>query len=330
MNSRVLAASVLLLICFGLVSCGAPGGSPPPGRVYRVGIAPWILDDHHKKIVNAFISSLENSGFNSKSNLDVKIQDASGSARAEDEILREFVRWKADLIFALTADGALSAKSISGDIPVVFADVAYPMELGLVERLEFSSNQTVGIRCYVPLEEQLAFLMRMVPGEVRRLGVCLRAGDPDARLFLDEMRELAIKQGTEVMRIEVSDAASLSRVLSDAGASVDAFYLSCDDLMQGAGARLVVDAASRRGVPVLSCGMAAVEKGALGGVVVDEELAGQMAAAHAAQILGGRSPTSLLTLTVSPPSLVVNQRAARALGIRIPPSFMGEDVHVIE
>jgi ABC-type uncharacterized transport system substrate-binding protein len=55
-----------------------------------------------------------------------------------------------------------------------------------------------------------------------------------------------------------------------------------------------------------------------------------MAASHAAQILGGRTPTSLQTLTAGPPKLLVNRSAARILGVRIPPTFLGEDVQVYE
>lgn len=314
-----------------LAGCGRMAAeSDPFGRTYRVGIAPWVVGSAQKKSIDAFLAALENAGYSSNSNLEVKIEDAGGSAKTQERIVGDFAGWKADLIYVLGAQGAKIAKAAPGDIPVVFSGVAYPLELGIVERLEFSSNQLVGIRSYIPIEEQMAFLARMSPVEIRRIGVCLRSGDPDSRLFWEEIRAMAMKQGAEVARIEVTDIPALMKGLSDAGSNVDAFYLSCDDLMQGPGASAVIDFASRRGIPILSCGMTAVEKGALAGAVADDALMGRMAGVQAAQILSGRTPTSLQTLTISPSVLVVNRVAAQRHGIRIPSAFMGEDVRVYE
>lgn len=325
----------MILGALVLSACGSTGGGESPGRavggkVYRVGVAPWVMDAHQKKVVESFLAGLEELGYNPNTNLEVKILDAGGSLPAQEQIVRDLTAWQADLIYAMTAEGALAAKSNSAEIPVVFSGVAYPQKLGLVERLEFSATNAVGIRGYIPLEEQMAFLFRLVPREIKRLVVCLRSGDPDSRQFLKEIRDLALKQNIDVVRIEVSDLQSLERGLADAGSAADAFYLCCDDLMQGAGAQVVIGYATPRGIPTLSCGTRGVEKGALAGAVVDEESSGRMAAAQAAQILSGRTPTSLQTLTASPPRLVVNRTAARGLGVRIPPTFLGEEVHVYE
>lgn len=320
------------MVAAGVGGCagGGTAGDTPFGRVYRIGIAPWMMDGKQKKVVESFLGGLDEAGYSTRTNVEVKIADAGGSSSRQEQVIRELVSWQADLIYAMTAEGAQIAKANSGDVPVVFSEVGFPLQLGLVERLEFSSNQMVGIRSYIPMEEQMAFLSRLVPREIRRIDVCLRAGDPDSKLFLDEIRDLALKQGAEVVRIEVSNVANLERSLGEFGSTADAFYLSCDDLMQADGARSVIDYASRRGIPVLSCGMRAVEKGALAGAVVDEEAAARMAAAQAAQILGGRTPTSLQTLTAGPPNLLVNRPAARVMGLRIPPTFLGEEVHVYE
>lgn len=325
------AAVLLGVLALGTIGCGGrETGGVPFGRVYRVGIAPWVMDAQQKKVVDAFLGALDEAGYSSKTNLEVKISDAGGSDRAQEQILREFSAWQADAIYTMMSAGTLAAKSQPADIPVVFSGVAYPLQLGLVERLEFSSNQLAGIRSYIPMEEQMAFILRLVPKEIRRMVVCLNAVDPDSRMFLKEIQKLASKQGMEVVRVEVTSVPNLERNLTEVGSGVDAFYLSCDMLMQGAGARVVIDWASRRNIPILSCGMRAVEQGALAGAVVDEEAAGRMAGGQAAQILGGRMPTSLQTLTAGPPRLVVNRSAARALGVRIPQTFLGEDVHVYE
>lgn len=327
-----LLAAALMSGCAWM---GDDGGSGPigSGRVYRIGIAPWVLDAQQKKTIDAFLGALDQAGYNPNSNLEVKIEDAGGNLRAQEQILQEFVRWQADLIYVSTAEGARTAQDVAGaahDIPVVFSGVAHPLELGLVDRLEFSAGHLVGIRSYVPVEEQMAFLARLVPRDIRRIVVCLRVAEPDSRLSLEEIRALAVKQGIEVLRIEASDVDGLTRGLAELNSSVDAFYLSCDDLMQSAGAQVVIDYAARRDLPVLSCGVRGVHRGALAGAVVDEELMGRMAGSHAARILGGRAPTSLQTLTPNPPQLVVNRSSARSLGIRIPPAFLGEEVQVYE
>ncbi len=302
----------------------------PSDRVYRIGVAPWMMDKPQKKSVEVFLAVLEKSGYSAKANLEIKVDDAAGNERVQEQIIRDFVDWNADLIYVLSAQGALIAQETAKDIPIVFSGVGYPQELGLVERLEFSGNQMVGVRSYVPVEEQMAFLGRLVSQDIRRLGVCFRTDDDDSRLFLDEIRALASKQGIALMRIEAQDAGSFRRLLAQEGPGADALYLGCDDLMQGAGAAVAVDFAAPRGIPILSCGSNAVSKGALAGAVVDEEQSAQLAAGHAIQILDGRRPTSLQTLTVSTPRLLVNSGAARALRIRMPQVFMGEEVHVIE
>lgn len=317
------------------VSCSRVSAGPnSPGpfqRAYRVGIAPWVLDKQHGKNVDAFLAALASAGYTPNVNLEVKIVDAVGNAATQAGVIRDFAGWPADMIYVLTAEGSKIAREVSPDVPMVFSDVAYPLEHGLVERLEFSANKSVGIKSYIPIEEQMALAARLLPKDINKIAVCLRSGDPDARRLLEEMRKVVSLQGASVYPIEVSDVPSLTRSLSDPQLwNMDVFYLSCDSMMQGYGADVVIEFAARRGIPILSCGMTAVEKGALAGVAVDQELEGRLAGQQAAQILAGRTPTSLQSLVAGPPQVVVNRRAARALGVHIPETFLGEEVHVYE
>ncbi|MBI4179996.1 ABC transporter substrate-binding protein [bacterium] len=329
------AAVALLGLAAGLSACGGWKGAdaegPQAGRTFRVGVAPWILDKPHVKNIESFLAALASAGYRSDANLQVKIVDAVGSASTQSGIIRDFSAWPADLVYVLTAEGARIAQEEAPGVPLIFSDVAYPLEHGLVERMEFSANQSVGIQTYVPIEEQMALVMRLLPKEINKIALCLRTGDPDAKLLLEEMRKVLSLQGAHVLPVESPDAAGLARALSDPQLSgVDAFYLTCDSIIQGSGADAVIDFAARRGIPVLSCASAAVEKGALAGVTVDPEVAGRLAGQQASQILGGRTPTSLQSQAAAPPRVVVNRSAARALGVRIPESFLGESVQVYE
>ena len=79
------------------------------------------------------------------------------------EIVQSFIDAEVDLIFSITTPGTLIAKEMTSEIPIVFSVNTFPVESGVIDSLESSSNNLVGTRNYISVERQYSAFERIYP-----------------------------------------------------------------------------------------------------------------------------------------------------------------------
>jgi putative ABC transport system substrate-binding protein len=268
----------------------------------------------------------------SRLSVDFLIRDVAGERSKAREFVEEARRERVDLIYTFGTSVTLEVVGATGkidpavhvtDIPVVFDIVADPVGAGLAPAFAATGRNLTGVSHLVPMADQLKAMQRF--RQVTRLGVIYNASEPNSRLAVAQLRELAgqfklqlveeaIVSGPKPKAAEVAQA---MRTLI--AARPDFIYLPSDSSLIDRAAA-IVEPARLAGIPIISATEGPIrEDGALMGLVSNYANAGAFAGYKAEQILRGKETIGNIPVeTLRRFTLVVNMKTAVQLGIYPP------------
>ena len=235
-----------------------------------------------------------------------------------------------DVIYAPPQPAAVAAHAATRTIAIVFATGSDPVGAGLVASLARPGGNVTGVVTIADsLGPKRVELVREALPAARRLGYLGDRRDARANLDLAAIRPVADALGLRLLVAEASSASQLDAAVARLLAQEVEVVLAGSTLAGNAGARLVALTAPRR-VPVVSSRVRAVEEGALFAYsgVLDDQL--RRSAHLVDKVLKGTLPGDIPVEQPERFELVVNHRAAQALGIVLPPAFLLRADRVIE
>ena len=242
----------------------------------------------------------------------------------------ELVTRKPDLIYAPPYPAAVAARQATRAIPIVFFAGSDPVGAGLVASLARPGGNATGLTNVVDsfAPKRIQLLREILPG-AKRIGLL---GDPTESWFASDRNALApVAQalGVTIVIAEASNPlefdAAVSKLL---GQNVDAIY-GTSSIALNLRARLI-ELANRGHVPVVGVRASMVEAGAL--FAYSTSLADQLrrSAQLVDKILKGAKPADIPVEQPTLFELVVNLKAAKALGITVPKNILLRADRVIE
>jgi len=281
----------------------------------------------YREAHRAFMKALVLKGYD-QSNLEVIVQTPNPDPISWANSIRKFSAIGADLIVAYGAPATVAAIKEQSEIPVVFADVYGPVEVGVSRSMAGSGRNVAGVSSRVPLVTLIRTAVELKGGRV--LGVLYNSREEGSLVQLKEARKIAAQQGLILNEVNVPSAGSLDGALATLfAARVDYIYVSeCSACCRNF--EKIVHRAHESKIPVLTQMPGGAAKGALITLEVDPAEQGQDAADYAARILGGRKAGQLPVLTPKRVDLIVNMKAARALDLHVPLSVLSAATKVLK
>jgi len=177
--------------------------------------------------------------------------------------------------------------------------------------------------------KRLEILKEVVPS-AKRVAVPYDPANPAAAAIRGELDKAAASLGVELYHVEVKSVEDLEGAFQAAArGGVNALLLFSDPVFFSARTRIMALALKHR-LPSLSEGKAFVEAGGLVSYSPSFPALNRRAAVFIDKILRGARPGDLPIEQPTTFELVVNLRAAKALGITIPPSLLLRADQVIE
>jgi len=217
--------------------------------------------------------------------------------------------------------------------PVIFWRVTDPVGFGFVESLAKPGGNFTGFSRAIDklTVKRLELLHEMLP-QARRIAFLFVSGNEHHRKQAAEVRQVGQGRGLQVIDHALSGDDWAGDRLDDRFArmrkdGVDAFLLP-DTNIQGA---VVVALAAKYRMPTIhSLANSVTEWGGLAAYTTSakEELPG--AASYAVRILNGERPGTLPVQEPAQYELVLNSRAARAMGVSFPQTLMIRATEMIE
>lgn len=248
--------------------------------------------------------------------------------RTDQALPKRILERKPALIFAVGTDAArlmqahYASLPQAQQVPVVFALVIDPVELGLIASAERSGTRFAGVALVMRPQRQLQALRDVAP-QASRVGVLYNPADKASQRLLALAREDAGRLGLSLVEAHAPDPSQLGAALQTLQGKVDALWLMPDPVCAGAEPfRQILAWAQAQKVPLVAFAERFVRDGALLGVGVDLAEQGALAAELVARILGGEKPEELPLLTPRRVLTYYNLKTAHELNIEIPPMLL--------
>ena len=279
-----------------------------------------------------FIAGLADSGFHEGINVQILRQDANGSIERAQEIAREFVKQKVDLIHSISTPSTLAVLAVDRSIPLVFSSVTDPVSAGIVNSRSVPGSSTIrhltGVSDLWPVEIQMRLYQRMFP-HAQSWGTIYNKAEPNSVLHIKKMRAIADEIGIELLEATIEDS---SQVLEAAGSLIDrvqAFVITSDNTTVNRLSDLI-EFAESRGVPVFAGDVDSVRGGAVAAFGMDYFLVGYAAGRKAGLILQGVDPGDIPWGPLAKFSFVINVGAAKRQGVIVDPNVLVMADEIIE
>jgi putative ABC transport system substrate-binding protein len=302
-------------------------------KVPRIGyVSTNVAANPH--LVAAFRQGLRDLGYVEGRNLVIEYRSAEGKLERFPALVAELVALNVDVLVAANTQAALAAKQATGTIPIVFAGPADPVSSGLVRSLARPGSNVTGLSSLPTpalVGKSLELLMQTAPGRSRVAALwhrdypehtqedILAALDTAARALGVPVRFVEARGGPE----------NFDKAFSEmTGARVDAVIVLTSVLFASERRRLV-DLAAKHRLPAVYPVRDFVDEGGLmsyGPLWADLY---RRAAIHVDKILKGAKPSDLPVEQPAKFELIVNLKAAKALGVTIPASVLARAVQVI-
>jgi putative ABC transport system substrate-binding protein len=235
-----------------------------------------------------------------------------------------------DVLIAAGPQAALSLKSATATIPIVFVAVADPVRLGLVQSLSRPGGNITGITTNVPedfLGKRLEILREFVP-DASKIAILVNPNNPTLYL-VEETRRMARKLGIMLLTVEATTAEQLDVAFASAAAQNADAIIDFGDPLTYVEAPRIIALAAKHHLPANYL-FRIYANGGLSVYGADTADLFRRAGGFVDRILKGTKPSDLPVEQPTKFELVINLKTAKVLGLEVPPSLLAIADEVIE
>ncbi|HEU0081950.1 MAG TPA: ABC transporter substrate-binding protein [Bradyrhizobium sp.] len=278
----------------------------------------------------AFVRRLGELGWPEGRGIMIEDRAAGGVAARAGEIAQEFVRLGVDVMVMAGDAQVLAARRTAPEAAIVFAAAGDPVGNGLVASLPRPGGKVTGLSVQLTdtAGKRVQLLHEIVPA-LRRLALIGNAANPVVALELDAAQSAAATLGLEAIRSEFRRGEDIPQTIEALRGRADGVYVCVDPLMIANRVTINTLALAAR-LPVVHSYRDNLEGGGLVSYGPDLLDLYRRTAGIVDKILRGTKPADIPVEQPTRFELAVDLRAARALGLTMPPALLARADEVIE
>ena len=244
------------------------------------------------------------------------------------ELVAELVGLKVDVLVVVSTPAALAAKNATQTIPIVML-APDPVGLGLVGSQSRPGGNVTGLSTIAMNGKRLELLKELVPG-LARVGVLKNPTEPGHPTYWKETEVAAQRLGVALEALEVRRPEDFEAAFATfKQRNAQALFPLGDGLTYTYRSRIAALAASNR-LPAVYGLREYSDAGGLMSYGASVVHLFQRLATFVDKILKGAKPADLPIEQPTRLELVINVKAAKALGLTIPPSLLARADELIE
>jgi putative ABC transport system substrate-binding protein len=302
-------------------------------RMRRIGIlVPGDTDDADYQVwIGAFQQALAYLGWNIGRNVRIDTRWAGGKA---DDIRRhatELVALAPEVILAHGTTTVRPLLQVTRTVPIVFPIAGDPVGAGFVDTLARPGGNVTG---FMTVEFSFAGkwleLLKEIAPSVTRAAVLRDPSQGSGTSQFAAIQAIAPSLRVEVTPVNLLDPSEVERAVAAFARSANGGLIIVPGGSATAHRGLIVALASQHKLPAIYPGRHFITSGGLISYEPDYVDQYQRAAGYVDRILRGEKPADLPIQTPTKYELVVNLKAAKALGLDVPPSLIARADEVIE
>jgi putative ABC transport system substrate-binding protein len=320
---------ILIVLGAALITPLGAAAQTQSGKTWRIAFFGGSRS-RNQSVHGAFVQGMQELGHTE--GRDFVIDNAVYDADNPDEAAREIVLHHVDLILAIIqSDIVLAAKRATHDIPIVFVIAGDPVANGIVASMSRPGGNATGLTSINALADakRLELLKEAMPA-LRRAALLVSQGDPATNAIANAARNAAQSLGVELEIRSVERIDDLEGILTAAvKAGSEAVIVSGSPIFFQMQPRIAQWATAAR-TPVISPWRELTEAGGLFSYGTSIKAMFRRSAVFVDRILKGEDPATLPVEQPTTFELVINLKAAKALGFTLPQSFLLRTNELIE
>ena len=294
------------------------------GKVFRVGFLSSYSPEGGKVLLACLEDGLRDLGWVKGRNIQFDYRWSGGAATPLPSLAAELVRLNPDLIIVSSTPGAQAVQKATREIPAVFVAVSDPVASGIVASLARPGGNLTGVSNFLPATTgKLLELLKAATTSAVRIAVLRDPNNAGKQLELRELQVLGSNLGVAIEAVDVrapddiEDAFSyLNRIGADA-------LITLVDGVTMTNRHRIAELAAKHRLPTIFQVRDFVDAGGLMSYGLNYCQHWRSAAAYADRILKGDKPADLPVQLPTKFELIINLKAAKAIGLTMPPALLG-------
>jgi len=301
-------------------------------KIFRIGFLDSSTVSGSAVLVDAFRQELSKLGWIEGKNIVIEYRFAEHKNERLPELAEDLVHLKVELIVASGTAPALAAKSATTTIPIVMTNIGDPVTTGLVASLARPGGNVTGLASLSPElnTKRLEVLKDTVPN-LARVGLLWLGGGVATEFQLKELRPAAVALKLKLEEIKTQlEAKGLESAFQTAKQKQVNAIMTISTRPFFAERKRIVELADKYRLPAIYPQNEFVEAGGLMFYGADYGDLFRRAAVYVDKILKGAKPADLPVQQPTKFEFIINLKAAKQIGLTIPPRVLERANQVIK
>jgi putative ABC transport system substrate-binding protein len=314
-----------------LVALSFPADAQQQAKVAKIGWLSFRSASGPSPGSEVFRRELHALGYVEGKNIAFEYQSADGKLDRLSGGADELVRLKVDVLLAAGTNEALAVKNATRTIPIVFHNVSDPVAAGLVDSLARPGGNITGFTTIgaVLAGKRLELLKETIP-KLSRVAVLWNPKDPSTAQQWKESLLAGRELGLQLHSMEVSSADKHEGAFKEAIKARSGALSVTQNALALSIQKRIVDLAVKNRLPAIYPRGDYVDGGGLMSYGADQFEPYRRAASMVDKILKGTKPADIPIEQPKKFELVINLKAAKQIGLTIPPNVLARADRVIK
>ena len=326
MNRKIFC----LALCAILFALCVPADAQPQTKVPKIGLLRARLTASGTSL-DALVRELRAIGYVEGKNIAFESRSAENKLDRLPALGDELVHLKVDVIIAAAMEEALAAKSVTGTIPIVFLGGGDPVAGGLVDSLARPGGNITGFTNISPVlaGKRLELLKETIP-KFTRVAVLW---DPLVSSTAQQWKENQLparELGLQLYSMEISSVDKFESAFNEAIKAGSSALVVAGGPLASSNRKRIAELAIKHQLPSMHPDIRYASAGGLMSYGADRAEPYKRIASMVDEILKGAKPTELPVEQPTKFELVINLKAAKQIGLTIPPNVLVRADRVIK
>jgi putative ABC transport system substrate-binding protein len=302
-----------------------------PAKIARVGFLGNSTAALEANLVGPFREGMRELGYEEGRNVVIEYRWAEGNYARLPALVGELLAAKVDVIVTAGTPAALAVKGVTSSTPCVMVAVGDPVGTKLIASLARPGGNLTGLSSVAPdLEGKRLELLRDILPNLSHVAVFLNSSNLFHETGVRQAREAAQSLRIKLQFLDVRKAEELDGAFAAITKEQPEAVLIFADRVFLHNRTRIIDFIAKSRLPSVNAYRELVEAGGLMSFGPSYGDMHRRAAQYVHKILKGAKPADLPVEQPVKFELFVNVKAAKALGITVPPTLLARADEVIE
>jgi ABC-type uncharacterized transport system substrate-binding protein len=279
----------------------------------------------------ALMEKFEELGWREGENLEFDLRLTGGNLAAIAEAARSMVQRAPDVIIAQGSPVLKAVQQNTGTVPTVFLLVADPVGQGFIQSLAHPGGHLTGFTNFeISVGSKWVDLLKQVSSGIRRILLIASPGNPTTNAFSRQIEGAARSVDIDAETVHVRDAPEIESAIRASAAQGQAALITLPDFLPVVHRDLIVRLTREFNMPNIHPFRTFPANGGLMSYGLDYPDLYRQAAVYTDRILRGTKPADLPVQAPNKFELVINAKAAKALGLELSPALQASADEIID